>query len=258
MMTVQLICSASVRACFTPDDLEAFFPGGNEAIRDYCLDDKYWHARIDNVLPSGDDYRHGQIDMHPEPAFEMMTASEFVKKYIVGLAYTSDIRGTYRDFEPATIVGFNLPFDMTRLGKSWAEGRKQFCRAFSVDLTGWLQFRYKRSGAHGWYMQLSGKTAPGNAGEPRLEAYNLVDVATMVFALGGKVIGLRAAGEAFGCRWLKSCAEDGHGKITPEYIDYCRQDVRATEDLYRKVITEWNRHPVSRTLKADRVFSPAQ
>ena len=253
--TLDLFCIRE--GIFYADDLEEFFQGGHETIKDYCFNDKYRHARIDNVLPSYDDYRHGQIDIHPEPAFQLMTASEFVKNYIVGLCYTSDIRGTYREFEPATIVGFNLPFDMTRLGKSWAEGRKQFYRAFSVDLTGWLQFRYKRSGAHGWYMELSGKTGASDPGEPRLEAYNMVDVATMAFAIGGKVLGLRAAGEAFGCRWLKSSAEDGHGKITPEYIDYCRQDVRATEDLYRKVMNEWNRHPVSRTSKPDSAYSPA-
>lgn len=253
--TVELFCMRE--GIFYDDDLDEVFPGGRETIEAYVSDEKYRHARIDNIWPSFDQYQHGQIGMDPEPSFEIMTKSEFIRAYIVGLCYTSDVRGTYREFEPATIVGFNLPFDMTRLGQSWSEGRKHFYRSFSIALTDWLRFKYKKSGAHGWYMELSGKTDASNPGEPKLEAYNLVDTATMVFALGGKLLSLRAAGEAFGCKWLKSVAEDGHGKITPEYIDYCRQDVRATEDLYRRVMEEWFKHPVSQTLKPDSAYSPA-
>jgi hypothetical protein len=36
----------------------------------------------------------------------------------------------------------------------------------------------------------------------------------------------------------------GHGQITKAYIDYNRQDVRATAELAFKVLEEYDRHPI--------------
>lgn len=46
-----------------------------------------------------------------------------------------------------------------------------------------------------------------------------------------------------------------HGVITPEYIDYCRHDVRATWELWQKLRAEYERHPIA--LQATKAYSPA-
>lgn len=273
--TLDLICVRE--GIFYADDLEEFNPDGFAEIRRYCLDDETRQADITRDLPFRDggevsqfphydDWQHGQLDVMPDDTFEIMPASKFVSEYLIGFGYRSKNRNENRDFEPATIVGFNLPFDMTRLGKSWTTGRKQFYGNFSVKLTGddrpgnGLWFKLKKSGAKGHYMTITG----GDKGDTDYDkdqeiqdACNLLDLSTLVFALAGKPMSLRSAGEAFGCRWLKSKAEDGHGKITKDYIDYCRNDVRATEDLYQHVMEDWQKHPVSQSLKPDSAYSPA-
>ena len=46
-----------------------------------------------------------------------------------------------------------------------------------------------------------------------------------------------------------------HGVITPEYIDYNRQDVRLTWQLYQALMAEWRRHPID--LAPEQAYSPA-
>jgi hypothetical protein len=50
-------------------------------------------------------------------------------------------------------------------------------------------------------------------------------------------------------------AIEGHGQITPEYIDYNRRDVEATAELFAKVMEDCGRHPIS--LQTTKVYSPA-
>ncbi|MGI8559472.1 MAG: DNA polymerase, partial [Solirubrobacteraceae bacterium] len=105
---------------------------------------------------------------------------------------------------------------------------------------------------------------------------HLLDLRTIAFALTDKGHSLESACEAFkvshhkvlgnaGCErrgiptgkqkepYKKQEAE--HGKITPEYIDYCRDDVAATAKLYEAVVREYRRHPIS--LQITKAFSPA-
>jgi hypothetical protein len=49
---------------------------------------------------------------------------------------------------------------------------------------------------------------------------------------------------AFGLDVAKGTVEE-HGVLTPEYIDYNRQDVRVTWALYRELMAEWRRHPIA-------------
>ena len=46
-----------------------------------------------------------------------------------------------------------------------------------------------------------------------------------------------------------------HGRITREYIEYCREDVHATQRLCEVTLGEFMRHPVE--LQASKAFSPA-
>ena len=58
------------------------------------------------------------------------------------------------------------------------------------------------------------------------------------------------------CLWGEGKAESGgHGVITEQYVDYCRQDVAATVDLYEALMAEFRLHPVD--LDPERAYSPA-
>jgi hypothetical protein len=46
-----------------------------------------------------------------------------------------------------------------------------------------------------------------------------------------------------------------HGKISEEYIDYNRRHVQATSELAKKLLEEYDKHPIN--LPENRAFSPA-
>ena len=83
---------------------------------------------------------------------------------------------------------------------------------------------------------------------------NLLDLRTLVYALTGNPHSLKSACEAFAVEHGKSTGPP-HGRVTPEHIDYCRDDVRATAELYEKAAAEYARHPI--TKPATQVYSSA-
>jgi hypothetical protein len=83
---------------------------------------------------------------------------------------------------------------------------------------------------------------------------HFLDLRTAAFAPTGTGHTLRSAGEAFNTSALKSGA-DGHGDITPDYIDYSRNDTAATAALLERVLTEFGKHPIG--LMPTLAFSPA-
>jgi hypothetical protein len=85
-------------------------------------------------------------------------------------------------------------------------------------------------------------------------AGNFLDLRTLVYALTNASHTLKKACAAFGVEHGKA-TEPPHGKITVEHIDYCRDDVRATAELYEKATAEYARHPIS--TPATKIYSSA-
>jgi hypothetical protein len=179
----------------------------------------------------------------------------------------------------ALVIGFNLLFDLTRLASGWRVARKPL---YTGGFSCWL-WEYKRDGV--WRE---------NRFRPRIELKSIdskrtlisftrarspdvvdlipegsstgrpdptytfpghfLDLRTLAFALTNTGHSLKSAGEAFGGAQGKGEALR-HGVITPEYIDYNRQDVAATWALYEKLRTEYERHPI--TLPITKAYSPA-
>src|SRR5262249_45340692 len=71
---------------------------------------------------------------------------------------------------------------------------------------------------------------------------HLLDLRTLTFALTDRGHTLESACEAFGVPYTKR--EVTHGVITPDYIDYNREDVEATGRLWGAAMTEYVRHPI--------------
>ena len=87
----------------------------------------------------------------------------------------------------------------------------------------------------------------------RFEGY-FVDARTLAFSLTNEGLSLDKACKLFRVENGKREAKE-HGRITPEYIDYNRNDVRATKQLLEKLRAEFDLHPVE--LAPYKSLSPA-
>lgn len=168
------------------------------------------------------------------------------------------------------IVGFNLPFDLTRLSLYAAPARgKMFAGGFSLAMFEYdagggrrhmdphrPRFRFKAIDGKRSLMGFTrrkGGSAKENGGraEPR---GRLLDLRHLVFALTDKKLSLEGAAEAFGLPDQKLPIVT-HGVISEAYIDYNRQDVALTVQVLEAAKVEWDRHPIE--VAPDRVMSPA-
>lgn len=179
----------------------------------------------------------------------------------------------------ALIVGFNLPFDLSRLAVAWGETRRRrnrqhrgvprsdvFTRGFSLTLweyqdktTGaWREHKYrpririKHVDSKRAFIGL-GPTRKRDRRDPR-HGGRFLDLKTLAFALTNRGHSLNSACEAFGIVEGKATTEQ-HGIITPEYIAYARQDVHASLGLLEQLRAAFDRHPID--LLPERAQSPA-
>jgi DNA polymerase type B, organellar and viral len=194
----------------------------------------------------------------PNQEIRFLSAREFLDEV---LWRTAQIGGL--------IVGFNLPFDLSRLANGWGEANRRFRGGFSLHL--W-KYRHKRTGKMrvSWYRpririkHLDSKRSFIRFTQPRLERDNrfgrallesrFIDLRMLGFALTNVGHSLESACKAFGVEHGKTRA-DRHGEITEEYIDYNRRDVLATVELFLKMREEFSRHPIS--LDPCKAYSPA-
>ncbi len=166
----------------------------------------------------------------------------------------------------ALVVGFNLPFDLSRLAYGWRRARNGgfTLQLFeSVDAAGRVwpdQFRPEVTvKSLGSKRNFIGFTTPARL-DPELRgggrAYRgrFLDLHTLAYTFTDRSLSLDAAAAEFGLPAGKAEVAE-HGVLTPDYVDYNRQDVRLTWELYRALVAEWRRHPIE--LAPEQAFSPA-
>lgn len=163
--------------------------------------------------------------------------------------------------EGELIVGFNLPFDLSRLAVQSKEGSKG---DWSIALS------------HLWKNPKTGRVVP-NPKRPRIviDAQNskmafmklgsilhknewphegrFLDLRTLGWALRNRSFNLNGACKAFGVKGKKDYKPSG--KISPEEIEYCREDVAASHRLLNAMMAEFDRNPID--LHPDKSYSPA-
>ena len=83
---------------------------------------------------------------------------------------------------------------------------------------------------------------------------HFLDLRTLAFVLTDRGHSLGSACDAFGVKDGKGTV-DRHGVVSPSYIDYNRQDVRATAALAFKLLEEYDRFDVD--LQETQAYSPA-
>ena len=168
----------------------------------------------------------------------------------------------------ALIVGFNLPFDLSRLALDW---KTAVNGGWSLILSQWRNPENGQLKASKYFPRivikaLNSKTAiihstrapiskPGKKSKrvTLWPAARFLDLRTLSWALRNKSYSLKTA-----CKEFNIPGKLEHkpsGRVHLEEIEYCRQDVRATMGLLNAVKKEYDLHPFD--LGPDKMFSPA-
>jgi hypothetical protein len=168
----------------------------------------------------------------------------------------------------AMIVGFNLPFDLSRLAVDWETAENG---GWSLILSQWCNPKTGNLQANKFFPRvvvkaLNSKTAvihstrapmsePGkkNNRTKLWPTARFLDVRTLLWALRNKSYSLKSACVDFGVPGKMN--HKPSGSVNWDEIEYCRQDVRATVGLLNAAKREYDLHPINPGL--DRMFSPA-
>lgn len=220
---------------FHPDDLFVRDPEQLATIRDYAA------RAVANVDRSQRDANR---------TLQVLSRHEFCERMLWGACWRNR----------ATLVGFNLGFDLSRLRLSWHEGRGLYNGAFVLRLWEWEQkdHRYRpnviarRLDNKRTLLAWSGvRDAPDDGDEHTSSDDHFLDLRTLLFALTNQAHSLGSGSAVFGLGYRKR--EVTLGVLSAQLLDYVREDVAATSDLAGAALREFHRHPVP--LSADRAYS---
>lgn len=168
----------------------------------------------------------------------LYTADEFRKIFCIE-AYTLE----------SLCVGFNLPFDLTRIAISAPPARGK--NGFSLKLSNNLDYPRLHT------VHNSSTLSFINWANPRIRSNgfrgHFVDLRTLAFALTNKKHSLESACRTFKTEYEKIKAE--HGKINAEYIKYCINDVKASFSLYQKMKEEFDSYQLNMLIT--KAYTPA-
>jgi hypothetical protein len=198
----------------------------------------------------------------------LLTRGEFLSRF-----YKAVYKGR------CLLVGFNLPFDLSRIAFNSSAARGRFAGGFSLGLFSYIDklgierenhFRprvaIKRIDSKRALTGFTSRNEPdridlipdaSSTGEPKLGYKfrgNFLDLRTLAFALTDSGHSLESACEAFGVEHPKQHAAI-HGQVSEDYIDYNRRDVLATSELATKLLEEFAKHPI--LLQPTKAYSPA-
>jgi hypothetical protein len=185
----------------------------------------------------------------PQLKLKLVSRNAFLRQFFWGAVRRGDL-----------IVGFNLPFDLSRLAVKFANARRS---GWSLALserksrkTGQTEIDIERPrivitsiNSKTAFFKLSSKWRRDEwPNEPRF-----LDLRTLTFALRNVPYSLSTACKAFGVQGKISHTPTG--RITPKEINYCREDVAATGRLLNAAKKEFDKHPIQ--LRPDQAYSPA-
>lgn len=192
----------------------------------------------------------------------LVSRSDFMKRYVWRYCVPHDTpEGWPQGNTP--IVGFNLPFDLSRLAESGSPARTVVRNGvilspgnkFSFRLWPLYQEGENRYRPHLLIEHSDSTRSFINWGTRQESAGKgqFIDVRTLINGLTGESVSLDRA-----CRMAGVPGKNvpgRHGEITPDYITYNRQDVNATVGVAVYFLNDFYTHPVD--LAPDRVYSPA-
>lgn len=171
--------------------------------------------------------------------------------------FRTDILLKYGYTRHATIVGFNLPFDISRVALGHGAARRDKRGGYSFLLTGYSddpRIRVKHLNPKAAMIDFS---MPAEQDTPRgerkrqlkVDAYrgHFVDVKTLASALLSGRQSLQSLAAALKTRTQKLTIEK-HGTISEAYLDYARVDVQATWECYEALTQRYAEHGLSQAV----------
>lgn len=176
------------------------------------------------------------------------------------------------------LIGFNLPFDLSRLACHFGYAKKRFAGGFSLGLWSYIDEGIQRLDPNRPAIAIKhidskralkgftdrkdqddedripeGSTT-GRPEDDYIFRGHFLDLRTLAFALTDRGHSLETACEAFDVEHGKETAPK-HGAVTQGYIEYNRNDVLATSELAIKLLDEYGNHPIN--LQPTKAYSPA-
>lgn len=178
---------------------------------------------------------------------ELLTVAEFIEEIFYRLAY--ELR--------ATIVGFNLPFDISRLAIGHSSARGTPVRGgFSFQLSSnrwWPRVRVKHLSRRAAMIQFA---APPRQRTSRLRRkYDrapvrrgfFVDVKTIGAAITSRSDTLGSLAEFLRVPNRKMATEEHGARLSREYITYAVNDTQVTWECYEELARRYSQHRLART-----------
>jgi len=179
----------------------------------------------------------------PDPTLHLLPLTDFLE-WFYRLAYK----------QKATVVGFNLKWDLSRIAADATEARSNGGISLKLWSTNGKDKAYRPRliitplGPRKSSIRFG--TVKRNS---RAYRGRFLDIGTLIFALRSKSYSLKAACEDWNV--TAKGETDRHGVITEEYIGYNRNDTLSTAELTGAALREHYTHPVN--LDPCDAFSPA-
>ena len=203
-----------------------------------------------------------------DPELLLLSRREFLKRFYLA-AYKAR----------SLIVGFNLPFDLSRLACRAGKARGRYAGGFALTLWDYQdkdgnrhistrrpRIAIKHIDSKRAIIAFTKRYKPDEddliphgspTGEPD-DSYgfqgHFLDLRQLAFAITDRGHSLRSACDAFGVEHGK-VATERHGEVSESYITYNRRDVEATAELAFKLLEEYDRFDVG--LQETQAYSPA-
>jgi hypothetical protein len=175
------------------------------------------------------------------------TRAAFVEEVFYGMAYELN----------AAIIGFNLPFDLSRLAIKHGEAKGRAMRGgFTFTLSD-NRYRPNVQVKHlsrrmallqftGTFQRQENRRERKN-GQTRTRRGMFIDVKTLAAALTARSFSLAALGEHLGTEARKHHTEDHGAALTSEYLAYAMQDAEVTWQCFTKLCAKYDEFRLSQT-----------
>jgi len=161
-------------------------------------------------------------------------------------------------YKGAMVVGFNLPFDLTRIALDWSRGDHD---EWSLMMSRYADGAENRNRPRVTIQPIESKKAFIKLAKPwkpeewkNSGAVHFLELRTLAWALFNRSFSLKNLCEDLQTKHQKLDHEPT-GRVTVKEIEYARQDVRCTVDALNTLKQNFDKHPID--LKPYNAYSPA-
>ena len=165
----------------------------------------------------------------------------------------------------ATIVGFNLPFDISRLALGWVPARGKMRGGFSFKMSEkWWRPRVqiKHLSGRAAFIQFTSPTKRNDNPRDRREGRRIIrrgsfiDVKTIGGALLSRSFSLDGLAQHLKTETQKAKTDEHGGVLSDQYLSYAVTDVQATWECYLALSERFSEHDLGLT-RLSQVLSEA-